>query len=327
MKPETAARIRRIREALPPEAFQPNPRRLWMIGGHAAVIAAAYWWIRMSPVTAPLASVVIGHSLACFGFVAHEMSHNAVVRQPRLKYALLMLTFGLNFISPTMWNRLHNDAHHGHTGTPEDPDRPFLVSERQPSTAWYARLFYPSRTSLRSVLVFCHFVSYLLRNMAGVFYPEGAKPAIMTSKPAYRAHERAWIAAEIVWMLVLQYGVFVAVGQTWWAFTWASLVPLCIASAVIMAYVFTQHFLNPIEHDHDPIGGTTSLVVSPLVDWLHCNFSFHTEHHVFPTMNSEYYPLVSQALREHAGESYSRIAAQDAWRQLWRTDAFRKVGS
>jgi fatty acid desaturase len=325
MNPVAAARIRRVRAALPPEAFQPNRRRLWQLALHTTVIVAGYWWIRRSPAMAPVAAIAIGHSLSCFGFIAHEMSHNAVVRSRAIKYPLLLWAFGLNFISPTMWNRLHNDAHHGNAGTPGDPDRPFLEHEVSAATAWYARLFYPSAASWKTILVLCHFISYLVRNMAGVFYPAGRKPSIITSKPAYQSRERVWIAIEIVFMSGLQYGVWLATGATWWAFTWASLVPLCIASAVIMAYVFTQHFLNSVEHDTDPIGGTTSLIVPRWIDWLHCNFSFHTEHHVFPTMNSAYYPLVSQALREEAPGDYTRIDARSAWRQLWKVRMFRRL--
>jgi len=325
MNPVAAARIRRVRAALPAHVFQPNPRRLWQFAMHTIIVLACYSWIRNSPAMAPLAALVIGHSLGCFGFIGHEISHNAVVRGRWLKYPLLLWAFGVNFVSPTMWNRLHNDAHHANAGTPSDPDRPFLEEEVSTTTAWYSRIFYPSAESWRTVLVFCHFVSYLLRNLASVFYPGDSKPSVMTSKPAYRSHERVWIAIEIVWMLALQYAIWLAVGASWWAFVWASIVPLCISSAVIMAYVFTQHFLNSIEHDTDPIGGTTSLIVPRWIDWLHCNFSFHTEHHVFPTMNSAYYPLVSQALRDEAGGEYTRIPVKSAWRHLWRAKMFRRV--
>lgn len=325
MHPLAAARIRRVRAALPAHVFRPNPNRLWQVALHSGVILVGYWWIRRSPATAPLAAIVIGHSLACFGFVGHEISHNAVLRTRVFKYPLLLWTFGLNFVSPTMWNRLHNDAHHGNASTPGDPDRPFMEAEATTVTTWYARLFYPSSKSWTTMLVLCHFVSYLLRNVAGVFYPAGRKPSIITSKPAYQPRERVWIALEIVFMLALQYGVSLAVGATWWAFVWASLVPLCVSSAVIMLYVFTQHFLNPIEHDSDPIGGTTSLILPKWIDRLHCNFSFHTEHHVFPTMNSAYYPLVSERLRAEAGDDYTRIPVRSAWRQLWKVQMFRRV--
>lgn len=295
------------------------------MAAHSAAIAACYWWIRRWPATAPLAALVIGHSLACLGFIAHEVSHNAVIRGRASKHAVLLWTFGLNFVSPTMWNRLHNDAHHGNAGTPGDPDRPFLEHEITRATTWYSALFYPSASSWKTVLVFCHFISYLLRNMAAVFYPAESKPSVVSSKPSYQDRERVLTALEIAWMLGLQYGIWLAAGSTWWGFLWASIVPLCITSAIVMGYVFTQHFLNSIEHDTDPISGTTSLIVPRWIDWLHCNFSFHTEHHVFPTMNSSYYPLVSTLLRKEAGNDYMRVEPWEAWRKLWKTRMFRRM--
>ena len=324
MPAETAATIRRIREVLPPEAFSPNPRRLWVAALHSAVILGSYATIRAFPAAAPLVSLAIGHSLACLAFVGHEVSHNAVVRGGVAKHAITAWAFGLNMIPPAMWNRLHNDTHHRHTNTPADPDRPFLKSERQPSTTLYTAIFFPSRGIWRgNALVLAHFVTYIARNLLTVFYPGDTKPSVMTSKPAYRSHERAVIACELIGVVTLQYLVWRAVGSSWRNYMWASPVALCIASAVIMTYVFTNHFLNPITHEHDPLSGTTSVVVPTVFDHLHSNFSFHTEHHLFPTLNSDYYPLVSQLLQQEAGDRYQRLPMGEAWRKLWEQERFR----
>ena len=42
-------------------------------------------------------------------------------------------------------------------------------------------------------------------------------------------------------------------------------------------------------------------------------------------MNSAYYPVVSGALRQEAGEDYARIPVREVWRQLWKTNMFRRV--
>ncbi len=326
MTRSTAAAVRRIRAALPPEAFEPNRRRLWMVAAHAGVIAVGYAVIRARPIAGPVTSIVIGHSLACLAFAAHEVSHNAVVRHRGVKYVLSLLALGINVVPPTMWNRLHNLTHHRHASTVQDPDRPFLETERRPATIWYSRVFYPTRQGRRHYpMVLCHFVSYIARNIATVFYPEGKKPAIVTSKPAYRDRERAVIAMELVAIGVMQFGVWVAAGQSWRGYLWASPVALGVASTVIMAYVFTNHFLNPITHDHDPIAGTTSVMVPRLIDRLHCNFSYHTEHHLFPSLNADYYPMVSAALKAEAADRYQQVPFREAWRRLWQQDAFRSL--
>jgi len=322
----TADCVRRVRATLPPEAFRPNAGRLRMMAFHTGMVVAGYLTIRAWPMAAPVAALVVGHSLACLAFAAHELLHNAVVRQRALKYVLSLVTLGPNMVPPTMWNRLHNLTHHRHAGTPHDPDRPFIESERGLATTWYARVFYPSRRRWRNYpLVLLHFVTYLTRNTVSVFYPADRKPAIVTSKPAYRPRERVAIAAELLVMSAMQYGVWIVVGRSWWNFFWASPAALGVASAVVMAYVFTNHFLNPITHDHDPIAGTTSVIVPPIIDRLHCNFSYHTEHHLFPSLNSDYYPMVSEALKAEAGERYQQLPFGQAWRRLWQQEMFRRV--
>jgi fatty acid desaturase len=326
MNLSTAACVRRVRASLPAEAFQPNTGRLWTVATHAAIIGVSYATVRRMPAVGPVAALVIGHSLACVAFVGHEASHQAVVRHRVARYALEFLLFGLNMVPPTMWNRLHNLTHHHHAGTPRDPDRPFLETERSPSTTWYARLFYPSSDRPKGyVLVLCHFVTYLGRNIATVFYPDAKKPAIVTSKPAYRPRERVIIAVELLLMAALQYGVWVAVGRSWTNYLWVSPVALCVTSAILMAYVFTQHFLNPITHDHDPLGGTTSVMVPRLIDRWHGYFSYHTEHHLFPSMNTDYYPAVSEALKRESGGRYQQLPISEAWRRLWQQQMFRRV--
>lgn len=321
----TAACIRRVKATLPPRAFEPNPRRLRLLLVHGAIVALTYDALRARPGLGPLAAVVIGHSLACIAFVAHELSHNAVVRHRGLKYAISLAALGPNLVPPTMWNRLHNLTHHHHAGTARDPDRPFLECERVAATEWYARLFYPARAKWRNPLVLLHFVTYVSRNIATVFYPAGRKPAIMTSKPDYRRRERVVIAGEMVVIALMQYGVWRAVGRSWSNYVWASPAALGVASIVLMSYIFTNHFLNPIAHEHDPLAGSTSVIVPKWIDRLHGNFSYHTEHHLFPSINSDYYPLVSDALKAEAGDRYQQLPFGEAWRRLWQQDAFRTV--
>ena len=325
--PSTAARIRRIRASLPPEAFQPATNRLWHLPAHAAIVWSGYVLIRTWPGLGPVGALLIGHSLACMAFVAHEVSHNAVVRNRAAKRALEFAAFGINMVPPTMWNRLHNDAHHSHANTVDDPDRPYLESERSTATSIYAAATMPARGLRGNLLVFVHFVTYLTRHIVAVFYPGDSKPALLTSKPAYRPGERTAIAFELVIMTAMQYGVWVAAGRSWTNYAWASPAALCVASAVIVSYVFTNHFLNPISHEHDPLSGTTSVRVPKLVDRLHSNFSFHTEHHLFPAMNSDYYPLVSEALKDIAPDDYRQLEFSDAWRQLWMQPRFRQIAA
>ncbi|MBA3352104.1 MAG: fatty acid desaturase [Blastocatellia bacterium] len=320
--------IRRIRAELPPGAFSPAPRKLWIMFGHLALVVCAYCIFRFGPsvLVAFFLTLVIGHSLACLGFLTHELAHGAIVRSRPLRYALEVFFWGLNLIPATVWRRVHNQTHHIHANTPRDPDRPFLRSEESASTRWYTRLFFPNRRSLRwNPLVALHLVAYTTRNAVAAFYRPPAKPSVVPAVPGYSMRQRAMIVLELIGIVVIQAGVFLLVGRNWSAYLWASPIAYAVTSAVAMSYIFTNHFLNPISQTHDPLLGTTSVIVPSIIDRLHVHFSLHTEHHLFPSMNSDYYPLVASALRERFPDRYNRLPMLSAWKKLWRREVFSEL--
>ena len=89
-----------------------------------------------------------------------------------------------------------------------------------------------------------------------------------------------------------------------------------------MVYIFTNHSKNPLCESNDPLASSTSVAVPHVFDKLHQNFSFHTEHHLFPGMSSEHYPLVSELLKKEFPERYHRRAIGEVWHQLWRNPMF-----
>jgi fatty acid desaturase len=89
-----------------------------------------------------------------------------------------------------------------------------------------------------------------------------------------------------------------------------------------MSYIFTNHFLNPLSKTTDALANTTSVIVHPIFDWLHLNFSYHTEHHIFPAMNSDFYPVLSNLLKDLYGDSYHRMHFADAWNCLWKIEIY-----
>lgn len=135
-----------IRPLLPRDAFARATNHLWRISLHLGIVTGCYLGLRWTSVwTGPIWCVLIGHSLACLAFLAHDVSHNAVTRNGPWRILLELLLWGLNGIPPTLWRRLHNQTHHTAINTTKDPDRLFVEKERSTSTALYARLFLPSR--------------------------------------------------------------------------------------------------------------------------------------------------------------------------------------
>lgn len=317
--------VRVLRPLLPPESFRPDRRALLPMAAHLALFlgtclllrATDAWWV------GPLCAVVIGHEIACLGFLAHDVSHRTVVRSRWGASMLEMLLFGLNNIPPTLWRRMHNQNHHAETNTLKDPDRNFLKSESTWATRLYAALLLPGKEGLEhNPLILLQFIPYVLRNILVSFLPGGMKPSLVTNKPLFTVRQKLRLAGELGVITLLEYGVLHLVGGDWGKFFWAYPAALCVASAVVMTYVFTNHFLNPLCEHTDPVTGTTSVIVPRWVDWMHDNFSYHTEHHVFPGMNPRHYPAVSRLLQERFPDRYNRVSLREAWRQLRRKGEF-----
>ena len=100
------------------------------------------------------------------------------------------------------------------------------------------------------------------------------------------------------------------------AYAWTVLLPGAITSLVTTWYLFTNHGLHDIGDGSDVLGATTSVVVPKFCDVLHSNFSYHAEHHLFPTINPHYYPLVREMFQNHYPAEYHRLSMREAWRRL-----------
>jgi fatty acid desaturase len=104
------------------------------------------------------------------------------------------------------------------------------------------------------------------------------------------------------------------------------LIPLLIANVIIMAYISTNHRLNPLLPINDPLANSLSVTVPRWVDFLHFNFSYHTEHHLFPGMSSKYYPLVKNYTKKIWPDRYHEMSMWKAFKVLWQTPRAYKDG-
>ena len=122
--------IRKINRDLPREAFAPAPKKLLRMFAYLASTVLAYLGFRVtsSVLWCAALSLFIGHTLACIGFLAHELAHGAIVRAPRTRHALELFFWALVLVPATVWKRVHNHTHHVHSNTPRDSDRPLRVS-------------------------------------------------------------------------------------------------------------------------------------------------------------------------------------------------------
>jgi fatty acid desaturase len=302
---------REVRPHLPADVFRPAPARLLWLPVHLAVIAGAAGVVVLgaAPWHVALAcALAAGHSWGCLGFLAHEALHHAVVRNRTLEKVIGYAGFAIYGLSPTLWVAWHNQAHHGHTGKPVvDPDgfgtlrfweksrivrvlETFAPGSQRPQSALFLFVWF----SVHSLLVL-------------LFHSE--------RNGYYARVSRRTVYAESAAMLAFWAGVLALFGP--WSFLFIYVVPALGANAMIMSYIATNHFLNPLTETNDPLANTLSVTAPRWLERLHLQFGYHVEHHLFPTVSGRHTPAVRDVVRRLYGDRYLTMPHTRALRLLY----------
>ncbi|MFC7371851.1 fatty acid desaturase family protein [Fictibacillus iocasae] len=303
---------KQITPKLPEKAFKPVPARLW--GGLAylsitvagilviGLIDSFYWWLSV------ILAAVIGLSFAGMGFLGHEILHGTVVRKPWLRDLLGGIAFYPLSVGPKLWRKWHNATHHAHTQHEEkDPDAwPTLEKFTQDDNKF--QWVYKLPWFIRSIISFAFLGMSFTMHSLNMF-----KMFIKEFKPSNRPI--VWVQMMLPW--ATWFGLLFWLGPVKWVF--AILIPLAIANTVVMSYIATNHRLNPITNVNDPLANSLSVTVPKWIDVLHFNFSYHTEHHLFPGMSPKYYPMVKKYIMEMWPERYHAMPHWKALMALWKT--------
>src|SRR6185312_13504829 len=110
-----------------------------------AIIGSSYyllithfsWWL------APMLALVVGHTFACMGFLAHDICHGGTIKKLWIRDILAGLGFSPLAIGPYLWRRWHNADHHNNTQVEGvDPDHLFTMEDYQknPILRWLYRI-------------------------------------------------------------------------------------------------------------------------------------------------------------------------------------------
>jgi fatty acid desaturase len=307
--------IRALRPALPAEAFHPNPRAYLPIGINLAIVIAGWiatrhvahaWW--------PVLGLVVGNSASILSFYAHDASHRSITTNKFLLYPTELVLWSIILVPASLWRRLHG-THHAETNGDLDPDRRFLAHELTPVGRIAAAMMFPNHTMRWGFLYLAYWLAFPLRHAIAMLYPGGRKPDFVTAKPRWTRGEKISIGCEALGIVAFQFALS---KFTHGAYVWVGILPVLVTSAVVSWYFFTNHGLKPIDDGHDVLAASTSVIVPELFNRLHSNFAYHTEHHLFPTMNPKYYPLVGALFRKRFPEHYHCIPISQAWAGLWR---------
>lgn len=309
-----------LRRSLPAESFEPVPWRgvvallqVPVYVGLMALIALDLlpWWADL------LTGLVIGQMITSVGLIAHETLHRSTFRSRFWQQVVGWVGFCWWFVSPGHWHSWHVLAHHGNTQDGVgDPDLLMTWDRYQNSrlARWTHAVTPGSRTLISRVsMVFL----FTLQAQLFLWYycdqPEFSKIRIDRFK------ERAIMLTELA--------AWIALGA-WmgpWAALCAILIPMMTSNATLMMYIATNHWLRPVTPDHNnPFTNTTSVIVHPLLDWIHVEFSFHQEHHIFPQMSPKYARALREKLRELQPAAVVAYPLGAVMRELFRTPSIYK---
>lgn len=289
-----------IRRELPARLFRPRPwRALWAVP-MVAVIAVGTWAVIALPLplwaAIPL-SLVVGNTYASLLHFAHEVGHGATVRSRRIQNLILALGLAIYWVEPSFWRAWHNRAHHGHTNEPDaDPDSVGTVAAYRRAGALHRRILLGLSPGpghwLSAVYLFFTFNVHAQvvlwsksRHQPG-FERLGRRRAGLYSLAAAASYTA------------------LAVASGWRGAILGVIVPTMIANLGVMSYIVTNHMLRPLSTERDSLTTSMSVTAHPILDWLHFHFSHHIEHHLFPQLASDSYPLVRAQLQRRAGDRY-----------------------
>lgn len=304
-----------VREALPAEIFRGDNRNLLWIPLHIVIIALGWWLLsaNFSPWIAPLVAVAIGHSFACMGFIAHDISHGGGVRNPRLRDVLSGVCFSPFWISPYLWRRWHNSEHHAHTQVEGvDPDHLFTIEFYQ--TSPILRFLYRIPPLLRNLIVFGSFSFRMNQQTLRMAC------AYLTSRDQTMRQKLVIVSQTLAGLLGFA-GVTLLLGKS--VFLWGYLLPILVGNTIVIGYIATNHFLNPLEHDERDLLATSLSVTLPRplkwLDAMHQSFGAHVAHHLFPHVAPHNTRKIDAKLAELFPDRFHQMPLLKALRELWRT--------
>ena len=302
---------RELRPHLPAEVFEPARQRLAWLPVHVTIILSLAWYIvGTSPpwYLALTAALVAGHSWACLAFLAHETLHHAVTKSRAVERVVGYCGLALFCLSPTLWVAWHNQAHHGNTADPDhDPDTfGTLKSWHENAGDRAVERVAPGTGSIWSIAF--PFFTFSVHSLVVLFFH--SRRSNYYARVSYSV-----VHIEFAAMLAFWTAVFLLVGP--WNFLFVYVVPVLVANAVVMSYIATNHFLNPMSSINDPMVNSLTVRGPRWLEWLHLGFGYHVEHHLFPTVSARHAPLVRDAVRQLYGERYLSLPHLRALRLLY----------
>lgn len=304
--------VKALRPLLPKDAFAPNPARLsWLVlhlitAGVGIALLTRGWGIWGSL----LLSLVIGHAFTGMAFVGHELLHGSIVRSRKLAHAIGWVCLLPFTLSPRLWKAWHNRMHHGNTMIAGvDPDA-------YPTLDAFHHEGWRTRAMERFSVARGHLLGLLCFPLG--FTGQSTQLLFTSRSRGYlsRGQHLLALAESLLGAAVWGALAYFCGGRV---FLFGYVLPLLVANTVAMAYILTNHNLNPLTSVNDPLLNSLTVTVPRAFDLMHSRFGLHVEHHLFPAVSSDHLVEVRRLLLERWPERYQSMPLSTALFKLMRT--------
>ena len=309
---------KKLTPELPTYFFERTPARVLYAGAflglNALLIFAVlnlnlHWSLKI------LAGILIGQFNAGLAFISHETSHGQHLANKNAQDALVLFAFSPFLISPTYWRFWHNRLHHGNTQyILKDPDAfPNMTVFRQ--SKFMQRLFNwtPGAGTIRSYFYFFFWFSF--QSFLNQIYMRFGNKMWDEMK-----HNR--VSVEFAFQILLMSVYIYFVGSQ--APLYLILIPFAIQNYTVMSYISTNHNISPLTKINDPLVNSLTVTTNPLFDFIHLNFGYHVEHHIFPRMSGAYTKKVHYQIKKMFPDTYQYMKKSDALKLLYSTPRIYK---
>ncbi|MFP2906787.1 fatty acid desaturase family protein [Pyxidicoccus sp. 3LFB2] len=282
-----------LRNAMPQEAFKPQPLSGVIALALVPVEAALMWAIasgRLPWWACLLISFALGQMITTMGLAAHDALHHSVFRSRVLEDVLGWVGFAPFLVTPGHWRAWHVQAHHSAANV-HDRDPDILPRQKEWLAQRFPKLFHAISPGSRTWLSYISF-SFVFSGQGQAFlWHHSSKPELQHVKMNRTKERLLTVLLMLGWVTVGW-----AMGPR--AALYALILPFIFGNITLMVYIATNHWMQPASEEIDnPFVNTASVETHPVLNWLHLNFSYHQEHHIFPAMNSRFAPLLRQHLR------------------------------
>ena len=302
-----------LQSVLPKETFKRDPLRgSWIIINFAVMYFLGTLVMKETmPVYAKiLLGIAFGIVSARNTFLAHEILHGAIFKNKALEKITGFLGFTNCLISPTYWCFWHNKLHHGNTQLLyKDPDA-FPTRSVWKKSKFMQRVFKlsPGSGYFRSIFYFFYWFSFqAFINQAWMRF--GNK---MWAK---LDHKKVTVEFSLQIAIVGTY--LYLIGPSNWIYL--ALIPFAVQNYTLTSYIFTNHNLCPYTKVNDALVNSLTVTNHPILEFLHMNFGYHTEHHIFPNMPMSSAKKVNKALKLLYPEKFQEMPKGRALKLLYTT--------